>query len=429
VNLAPGYEATTAATGAVLEKARRLLYVSHFFAQFSEVAWQFSLILFLAAIAHYKSLALVSTYGLASGLSVCLLGSTAGRFVDGADRLVAAQFFIWTENLSVLVATAFCYRLLLQAEWEENPDAGRDPPMSLVFDDSSSASASWLESAFPHVPLDAQSLVCLAGIHFFGSVAQILDRGFLVAIERDWVVIMSQTATARTAPDRDNSTAPSPESSDPTSPDSAREHHQQRQAAKKSWLSETNVCMKQIDLSCKVVAPAIAGLIIGAFDTTQGQAQGGGADDPAYAPASQADSGRQYGNNLKGAALLVGVVNVIALVVEYHCTRQIYRMVPGLAVKRDTDDSVSSLLQHHRDPRHDVASLPSRGAFLPLARGMTGGGGIVESWAIVQEPWRLPPAIRIYLDQPVSKAGLSLAILYVSPPLVRYTSFHVGIAL
>jgi iron-regulated transporter 1 len=385
-----------------LEKARRFLYLSHFFAQFSEVAWQFSLILFLAAITRYKSLALVSTYGLASGLSVCAFGSTAGRFVDGANRLASAQFFIWTENLSVLVATAFCYRLLLVAQ--DDPNA-KDPPLSLVFDDSSSSSnASWLESMFPHVPLDPISLVCIAGVHFFGAFAQILDRGFLVAIERDWVVIMSQAAVppnpTSTGPPlpRADSNAPSPEPPDRTSSAASQEPHQQRHAAKKSWLSETNVCMKQIDLSCKVVAPAVAGLIIGAFDTNQGTMD---------ASASEADT-PHYGNNLKGAALLVGVVNVAALVVEYHCTRQVYNMVPGLAFKSDLDGSTS--LVRHQDTTVELPSLPSQEVFLTLPRGRT-GGGIAERWAIVQETWRLPPALRLYLDQPVSKAGLSLGLL------------------
>ena len=138
-----------------LNQARRLLYVSHAFSQFSESAWQFALILFLAAFSNYQSLFLISTYGLTSGLSICLFGASAGRFVDTSNRLYAARFFIWTENLGVVIATALCYILLS------------------------------MERDYMY---DTRSVLLLLGIHFFGSLATILDKGFLVAIERDWVV-------------------------------------------------------------------------------------------------------------------------------------------------------------------------------------------------------------------------------------------------
>ena len=46
-----------------LNYARKLLYFSHLFDQFSEGTWQFCLVLFLAAFSNYESLVLVSTYG------------------------------------------------------------------------------------------------------------------------------------------------------------------------------------------------------------------------------------------------------------------------------------------------------------------------------------------------------------------------------
>jgi Ferroportin1 (FPN1) len=395
----------------VLQKARRLLYVSHFFAQFSEVAWQFSLILFLAAITNYQSLVLVSTYGLVAGLSVCLFGSTAGRYVDGTNRLVAAQFFIWTENVCVLIATAFCYRLL---QARQDPD---EPP-TLIPDDATSpmlSSPTWLQSMSQHVPLDHLSLFCLMGIHVFGPIAQILDRGFLVAIERDWVVIMSQAAV-----EEPEHLSIGPDASLPPCSDPQEDQFQRQAAAMKGWLSETNVTMKQIDLSCKVVAPAIAGFIIGAFDSQQrgsgGGGGGGGGGDDALRDELSGDAalGDRSGSNLKGAAVLVGVVNIIALVVEYYCTRQIYQMIPALAVKCEaSDESQSTQLNSGGDSstsQHGLMQLLPMG--LPLPRGRTGGSG-VEHWAIVQRPWRVPTALQIYLDQPVSKAGLALSLLYV----------------
>ena len=164
-----------------LKHARRLLYVSHCFAQFSECAWQFALSLFLAAFANYQSLILVSMYGLIEGLTVCLLGAAAGRFVDGTNRLFAARFLIWTENVSVLIATFCCYLLL-------SMNQGRQVP------DEPSPDANWIERHLHGVPLDASSILLLLGMFIFGPLAKILDRGFLVAIERDWVVVMSEEA-------------------------------------------------------------------------------------------------------------------------------------------------------------------------------------------------------------------------------------------
>ena len=53
-----------------VQTARNTLYISHLSAKFTEIAWQFCLILFLSALTGYQSLFLVSTYGLFSGLVV-----------------------------------------------------------------------------------------------------------------------------------------------------------------------------------------------------------------------------------------------------------------------------------------------------------------------------------------------------------------------
>lgn len=304
-----------------LTKARRLLYVSHLFAQFSEVSWQFALTLFLAAFTNYQSLVLVSTYGLVSGLCVCLCGSTTGRFIDRTNRLKAAQAFIGAENGCVLIATVFCYVLL-----SDSPRSSGESPQT----------SAWVQHWLPYVPWDARSLLCICGIHVFGSMAQILDRGFLVAIERDWIVILSQSLDA----------------CDESSVVSSR---------KKAWLSETNVSLKQIDLCCKVTAPAVAGLIIGAFDRSGAVSN-------------------HYGNDLTGAALLVGLVNVAALVIEYLCTRRIYDLVPLLAVKE-----------------HSIV-IPVRGS----------NGQEIAS---VTTDGRLASSLRVYLKQTISPAGLALSLL------------------
>lgn len=254
-----------------LNSARRLLYISHAFNQFSENAWQFCLILFLAAFTNYESLFLVSSYGLTSALGVCGLGAAAGKFIDGADRLVVARSFIGLENCAVLLATLCCYTLL-----------------GLANDETTISSA---DSRLVGIPTSALSITLLVLIHLLGTAAKVLDKGFLVAVERDWIVVMSEciefSSHSNIIVEEDAGT-------------------------QSAWLSTTNVAMRQIDLSCKVVAPAAAGFFVAYFDD---------------------GSSRTHGADLKGAAVLVGIVNSMALIVEYICTAKIYKLVPSLAKK------------------------------------------------------------------------------------------------
>lgn len=297
-----------------LMRARRLLYLSHLFNQFSENAWQFCLVLFLAAFSNFKSLLLICTYGIVSGLCVCYFGSTTGRFIDGSNRLLVARRFIGAENFAVLLATSFCYILLSRQ---------RGDPL----DDKNDTR--WPSSQ--GVPNDPVSILLLIGIHILGAAAKILDSGFVVAIERDWIVVMSRFLVFES------------QSSDEVS---------QRQ---KKWLSQTNVAMKQIDLSCKVAAPAFAGFFVALLDD---------GSDP------------HHGSDLRGAALFVGVLNALALVVEYFCTAKIYQKIPDLAIKSIyTESSIKS------DARHE------------------------------KEQEKKSNALMIYLKQPVAFAGIGLSLL------------------
>lgn len=239
-----------------LRHARRLLYLSHLLNQFSENAWQFCLVLFLAAFSNYESLVLVSTYGLCSGLFVCSFGARIGRFIDDADRLFVARLFIGLENFSVLTATALCYTLLSDR---------RSVPFEHELDNH-------FTTRMSGVPADPKSVVLLIGIHFLGALARVLDSGFVVAIERDWIVVMSESISVQGLT------------------------NSQSIERQKAWLTETNIFMKQIDLSSKIVAPAVAGFIVAFLDD---------GTDP------------HHGSDLRGAALFVGCLNATALVVEY----------------------------------------------------------------------------------------------------------------
>jgi iron-regulated transporter 1 len=318
-----------ALSDATLKESRRLLYLSHFFNQFSENSWQFCLVLFLAAFSNYQSLILVSSYGLVSAAFVCYFGSAAGRFIDGTNRLLVAQRFIGYENCAVLLATCCCYMLLSR-------------PVDK--DDNNEINLNWLQSE--GVPTDPWSIFLLVSVHILGALAKILDTGFTVAVERDWIVVMSKCTGHAGVDDSD------------------------RLERQKAWLSETNVAMKQIDLSCKVVAPAIAGVFVAFFDDASSQ---------------------NRGSSLVGAALFVGILNAMALVVEYWCTAKIYHDIPSLALKR-----VASTV-NTRDK--SLVAIESGNSVEGNLKG--------RSWYSLQ----MPEGLRIYLDQDISWAGIGLSLL------------------
>jgi iron-regulated transporter 1 len=242
--------------------ARRLLYVSHAWNQFSELAWQFCLVIFLAAILNYESLLLVSTYGVAVQTMVCVGSPILGKWVDHAaetgDRLTLARRLILTENICVLIATG-CSWYLLQI-------MNRNGASS--FSDSTTTTDAMLQQPI--------SILLLLGIHFLGALAQVLDKSFLVAVERDWIVVMAQNVPGD------------------------------------DWLAQTNVTMKQIDLTCQIVAPAISGWLLTYW---------AGNDD------------NNSVSDWSGAIWWVGACNMMALLIEWICTARIYHMVPSLSRK------------------------------------------------------------------------------------------------
>lgn len=256
-----------------LSGARRLLYVSHCFAQISDSVWQFSVILFLTAFSNYKSLLLISTYGLACQMSVCLFGASAGRLIDRSNRLVLARVLLCVKKGALLVATLLCYVLLGRLHHTNNDLSSEDDIQS----PSSVGVPVW----------NVMSVTILVAIHLFGSLAAVLDSGFLVAIERDWLVVMSQVATD----------------------------------TQKQWLSRTNVIMKRIDSVCQSVVPAVTGFVVASFDTK---------------------STASPHVDLIGAVVLVTVTNGISCLIEYGSLSITYYRIPELSfppqAEQDTPD-------------------------------------------------------------------------------------------
>lgn len=74
--------------------------------------------------------------------------------------------------------------------------------------------------------------ILLTLLFLIGSIGLVLEQAMVVLIERDWLIVVAQQLTDTTS------------------------HHQ-------DTLSEMNVVVRQINLSCRVLAPAFAGSLIG----------------------------------------------------------------------------------------------------------------------------------------------------------------------
>ena len=312
-----------------LDHARLLLYLSHLFNQFSEQSWQFCVALFLAAFTNNTSLILVTSYGLVTYSFVCFFGSSIGRYIDKSNRLAVARLLIGWENFAVLTATFMCYILL-----------SRD-----------------LDPTFSGSLYDTKSVVLLVSIHLLGAIAMILDSGFLVAVERDWIVVMSIVAS-KIKKSQGLSTK------------------EEEVNTQKEWLSDTNVKMRQIDLSTKILAPAISGLYIALLDDGKSE---------------------NHGYNLRGAALMVGGVNVTALIVEYICTAKIYHQIPDLSLKSidETQEAKESnevdLSNKEKNEKDGTVGTTSKSKFLT--------------------------DLEVYFSQSICWAGFALALLYLNVAL------------
>lgn len=382
-----------------LEQAKKILYSSHFVAKFSELGWQFCLILFLTALTNYKSLALVSTYGLFTGLVSCLAGPSAGALVDSNhDRLIIAQVFIWVQNLSVIIATTCCFFLLRLVPAIHEGGIGLN-----------SHNQSVPSLIFPELapPATYKTWVLIIAVHIFGAIGKLTDQSMTVAMERDWIVVMSKVAGKDYYDDDDeedesfgNLISPTRSQSDMSSVSignaslgSNVELNDEiiRKLKEKSWLSQTNTSMKQIDLICKVAAPAAAGIFFAYFDNHK------------LGEETIEDS---HWYNLSYAALIIGGLNLISLLVEYSCIQKIYDKIPSLAMRKynaSANKSKSSRFNHSGNDKDNSENED-------IIWTSNNQGKSKDSC----RPFALPRGLEIYLRQPIFFGGFALSLLYLN---------------
>jgi hypothetical protein len=376
-----------------ISRARRLLCLSHLAAKFTEIGWDFCLVLFLSALTGYQSLTLVSTYGLFSGLLVCLAGPSVGAMIDTVKftRLEVIQFFIVIQNMSVVVATVCCYFLLTMVK-----DTNITDFTNTINNVDSRSLASGQPTISRHTfsnfipPFNGTTLWLLLSIHAFGAIAKLADKAITIALERDWIVVMSKVAAMDldedegeflSTSDKDYEEGESFDSSYSITAYSVgslsldnkdgMDTKVIRKLKQRSWLSETNTLMKQIDLMSKVVAPAAGGFLLSAFDNND--------------PSNNLAIDIQHWYNLSHAAVIIGVLNLASLYIEYMCTKEIYCLVPLL----------SSHSKKEVDTNSNMEKMSSNSSKKSVGCGI----------------FALPKSISLYLQQPVAEAGLALALL------------------
>ena len=355
-----------------LSQARKLLYGSHLVAKFTEFTWQFCLIIFLTALTGYKSLTLVSTYGLFTGLVVCYGGPSIGRFVDSIkySRIYIAKSFIGVQNLSVVIATLCCFVLLRTVTEDDVSSFAADVP-----------SKNHIKNFMP--AFNATSLALLIAIHIFGAIAKLTDTGMTVAMERDWIVVMSKVASHDIEDNDEFGFRIDGESSHSDSSayvsvgsisvgNANLDKGILRRLKEKTWLAETNTAMKQIDLLCKVGGPAIAGIYLAAFDQND--------------PTNITSTNISHWHHLSYAAMIMGILNLISLYVELVCIEQIYDLIPLLA-DRPTVEKGGEV---------DIEIMPKESE----------GCGLFGSIKI-----GLPRSLSLYFEQPIAPGGFALSLL------------------
>jgi Ferroportin1 (FPN1) len=375
-----------------LNLARRWLYVSQAIHQFSEWAWQFCLVLFLAGLTNNESLLFVSTYGFAFSALVAFGTPRMGQMIDRAaagasaatmpsrgdkdtyyaPRLALIRQWILLEKSCVLLATACCWYFFQQQQQQQQPQKARTGQDEKSFDfgaslqSYSSTSSSWI------IPL-----ILVVSIHVLGAMGSLLDVSVLLALERDWIVVMSQqyshsvrVQNDQEENDHDDDThyRPNRYQDDRDEEDIARDaldrvqhtstinSSDPNQNGKRDrgslWLSRTNVVMKQIDLACQISAPALSGWFI-AYWAAWSSSSSTCLDmathpnttncttlEENYAHGSK---GGQQQQHWSGAIVWVATLNILSLVVERICITQIFHLVPGLATTMSSSDTITPL--------------------------------------------------------------------------------------
>ena len=234
------------------------------------------------------------------------------------------------------------------------------------------------------------NLTLLILLHLMGAFARVLDEGFTVALEQDWIVVMSEMLIPTNNEidcyenkndeidhndsdigqrDIDNNNSLSDYKSvdndeflhkeddhvnlEKTKESLVSSSQYNQQGLNRKWLSQTNVVMKQIDLFCKILAPTISGFWLSSVMNEKDNGNNGNDNEPGKENSNVlASSEGIQKNNLADVALIIGVLNVLSLIVELYCSKAIYDTVPSLRekIKVDVNDLNENVVELNNIP-------------------------------------------------------------------------------
>ncbi|CAO3628735.1 unnamed protein product [Cunninghamella blakesleeana] len=152
-----------------------LLYTSHFLTSWTSRIYEFASYLFIVKIFE-KSLLLPSVYGFLTTLSGVLFSTYVGGLVDKTTRFKFVSMTLFLQKISIILSCILFYLLFLIK-----------PSSSL----SSSLSSSSLSSDLEYY-LNRGGYVLII---FLGCLLKLSSIGNTIAVEKDWVLVISRGNT------------------------------------------------------------------------------------------------------------------------------------------------------------------------------------------------------------------------------------------
>uniref|UniRef100_A0A7S2K5D9 Solute carrier family 40 member n=1 Tax=Leptocylindrus danicus TaxID=163516 RepID=A0A7S2K5D9_9STRA len=142
--------------------------------------------------------------------------------------------------------------------------------------------------------------------------------------------------------------------------------------------------MKQIDLSCKIIAPALAGGLVATGD-------------------------------LRFTAAAVGVLNFLSIIVEYSCTEMIYKVTPRFASKNASVRQAQNGNYKSNNLTNSQHNQNGNGDHSNGEEGViSSGANNDDGWCCLMKILKQDGMLKTYFQQPIAAGGVALSLLYLN---------------
>jgi hypothetical protein len=265
-----------------VNKSRTFLYVGHFFSAWSDRMWQFLVPVVFMDI-FVESLMPSAVFGLSIYAFTVVAMPFLGKWLDHTPRRFALILSIAIENLALVGSTVLLgYMLVLQKPHLANkfglssymPSAPSPSVRSLadaLEETYSSANVSLAKSTTDTTNIWTPTMTaCFVGVIVFGVIAEVNNQAQTIAVEKDWVNVLARVlgGEVRGALSPAHTAQSHGHSHSSRGRGSSVQSHSHNNApvdvypispAGSLELGKLNRTLRRIDLSCKVLAPALSG--------------------------------------------------------------------------------------------------------------------------------------------------------------------------